>query len=337
MIITTEDAGLYIAGVGAYLPPRQTAAEAIAAGHYDPVGAEADDIASICVEPQLFPAEMAAAAGRDALAMAADTAGEVRALIHSYVDYQGAHFWQAAPHVALHTVGAEVPSFDVVQECNGGLGSMELARRFITGPGDAVLLTTGDRFDNPWIRRWHGDQSMFADGGSALLLSGTTGFARITAMVTMADNSLEAEPRGGAFGPVSDTAVDFDRMRERFHTTAVPMLDHYQRLQQVLRDCVSRTFEAAETTADKLAYVVPTVTTKWRTQIQLERFVGVPLERSTWEFGRTVGHIGSGDQFLGLHHLVTTGKVRRGDRVLLIGGGTGYTITAAVVEIVADL
>ncbi|NGO10415.1 secondary metabolite biosynthesis protein [Streptomyces sp. HC44] len=329
---------LYVAGVGVHLPARETAAEAIEAGHYDAESARADEVLSACVEPTLFPAEMAAAAGRAALDMAGDGIGTWRAVFHSYVDYQGARYWQAAPYVALHTVGPSVPSFDIVQECNGAMGSIELGRRFITGPEDAVLVTTGDRFDNPWVKRWYGDQSVLADGGSALVLSGARGFAKVRSLVTLAENSLEAEARGGAFGSGADLSlIDFEELRKQFHDTEVPMLEHYGRMETLLHDCVGQVLAEAGVTAAELSYVIPVVTTKWRTEIQLDRMLGLPVERSTWDLGRTTGHVGTGDQFIGLHHLVTTGRVRRGDQVLLLGGGTGYTLTAAVLEIVEDL
>jgi 3-oxoacyl-[acyl-carrier-protein] synthase-3 len=329
---------LYIAGVGAYLAPRQTAAQAIAAGAYDAESARVDDIASICVEPVLYPAEMAAAAGRDALRMAGDRARNVRAVFHSYVDYQGARYWQAAPYVAMHTVGPSVPAFDVVQECNGGMGSVELGRRFLDNNDDAVLITTGDRFDSPWISRWYGDQSALADGGSALVLSAAGGFAKITALATRSDNSLEAEARGGKFWPGSDQEViDFDEMRKQFYAKELPVLEHYARMEAVLRQCVDEVLAEAGITAKDLAYLIPVATTKPRTEVIADRFFGMPLERTNWDFSRSTGHLSTGDQFAGLHELVTRGAVHRGDRILLLGGGTGYTLTVAVVEIMEDL
>ena len=118
------------------------------------------------------------------------------AVFHSYVDHQGGRYWQAAPYVAEHSVGSAVPSLDVVQECNGAMGSLELASRLLDSPDDCVLVTTGDRFDNPWVCRWYGDQSVLADGGSAVVLGTGGGIARILSMVTSADNGVEGEARG---------------------------------------------------------------------------------------------------------------------------------------------
>jgi 3-oxoacyl-[acyl-carrier-protein] synthase-3/clorobiocin biosynthesis protein CloN2 len=61
--------------------------------------------------------------------------------------------------------------------------------------------------------------------------------------------------------------------------------------------------------------------------------LGLPLSRSTWEFGRTVGHLGASDQIVSLDHLLATGEVGPGDYVLLAGMAAGVTLSAAVVRI----
>ena len=54
---------------------------------------------------------------------------------------------------------------------------------------------------------------------------------------------------------------------------------------------------------------------------------------TTWEFARRSGHIGAGDWAAGLEDLLLTGQLTPGDHVMLYGGGAGYTITTAVLEI----
>lgn len=61
----------------------------------------------------------------------------------------------------------------------------------------------------------------------------------------------------------------------------------------------------------------------------------LPLEKSTWEFGRTVGHCGASDQILSLDHLVTTGRLGAGDHMLLLGTGPGVTLSCAVVKVLS--
>jgi 3-oxoacyl-[acyl-carrier-protein] synthase-3/clorobiocin biosynthesis protein CloN2 len=57
------------------------------------------------------------------------------------------------------------------------------------------------------------------------------------------------------------------------------------------------------------------------------------MSRSTWEFGRALGHLGPSDQIVSLEHLVSTGELRPGDHFLMLGVGPGVTISAAVLRI----
>ena len=59
----------------------------------------------------------------------------------------------------------------------------------------------------------------------------------------------------------------------------------------------------------------------------------LPLSRSTWDFGRTVGHCGASDQILALERLVRLGELGPGDHLLMLGYGPGVVVSAAVVEI----
>jgi 3-oxoacyl-[acyl-carrier-protein] synthase-3 len=51
------------------------------------------------------------------------------------------------------------------------------------------------------------------------------------------------------------------------------------------------------------------------------------------EFGRGIGHLAVGDQVAGLEHLVMTGQVDPGDRVLVLANGAGAALACAVIEI----
>ena len=66
---------------------------------------------------------------------------------------------------------------------------------------------------------------------------------------------------------------------------------------------------------------------------QVHHLIGVTEEQTTWDYGRTTGHIGAGDWAAGLAHLIDNRAVAPGDKVMLFGGGAGYTCTVAVLEI----
>ncbi len=75
------------------------------------------------------------------------------------------------------------------------------------------------------------------------------------------------------------------------------------------------------------------------TAVSVMQPLGLPMSRSTWELGRTIGHIGGGDHIAALDHLVRTRQLATGDRVLLVGAAAGYSVVTAVLtmtEAVAD-
>ncbi|XUL94498.1 3-oxoacyl-[acyl-carrier-protein] synthase III C-terminal domain-containing protein (plasmid) [Streptomyces galilaeus] len=61
--------------------------------------------------------------------------------------------------------------------------------------------------------------------------------------------------------------------------------------------------------------------------------LGLPMSRSSWDFGRSVGHVGAADLIISLDHLVRTGELSPGDHVLLLSQGPGWISSSAVVTI----
>jgi 3-oxoacyl-[acyl-carrier-protein] synthase-3 len=95
----------------------------------------------------------------------------------------------------------------------------------------------------------------------------------------------------------------------------------------------NRALAAAGVDIKQIARVVTPASGRLKGDFQMHDLLGVTEECTTWDFGRTTGHIGAGDWALGVEHLLRTRAVAPGDKVLLFGGGAGYTCTAAVIEI----
>jgi 3-oxoacyl-[acyl-carrier-protein] synthase III len=62
--------------------------------------------------------------------------------------------------------------------------------------------------------------------------------------------------------------------------------------------------------------------------------LGIPIERSTWSWGATTGHLGAADQFASLTYLSEAGRLVPGDRALIIGIGGGFNWSCVVVDII---
>ncbi|WP_250404348.1 ketoacyl-ACP synthase III family protein [Streptomyces cellostaticus] len=326
---------LYIASAAAWVPGTRPLGEAVAAGLVDEehrgLGYE-----SIAVAEGVSGPEMAVRAGRLALERAGSDGHEVGLVLHSSCGYQGHDMWPTASYVANGTVGRAAAGFDVQQRCNAGLGTLWLAAgQIAAGFTDAVLLTTGDQFAPPWVDRWNVQLNfIFADGGSALLLSRRSGFARVVSLCVGADNSLERWNRGlEPFGTAPGRELPL-RLRERGvqHAVTPEAEGSWQRFEAGLLGTTARALDDAGVTTEDISRVVVPHIHRGESPENYE-LLGFAEKQSTWDLGRRVGHMGAGDQFLGLEHLVAQRSVGPGDLVLLVAAGEGFSFSAAVVEI----
>ncbi|MFH8404392.1 ketoacyl-ACP synthase III family protein [Streptomyces sp. NPDC018019] len=329
---------LYVSGVGTALPPPVAAESETAAGRVTPERRAQLGYRSVCVSPDEAAADLAVRAGRSAVRHARTPAAEIGLVLHSSLWFQGLDMWAAASYVAAGAVGAHPVAFDVQQRSNAGLGTLEMAAAWLTaGPPErpAALLTTGDRFAAPAIDRWNSQEvCAYGDGGTALLLSRRSGFARVLATATVADNTLEPVGRGDeafADAPGGKAPVPLLRRAEQY-AAAPESAGSGQRLLKLLRQTADRVLADAGTTAGGLARAVLPATRRGNGRHELHDLLGLPESRTTWGFGQHTGHLGTGDQFAGLAHLLAEGRLVPGDRVLLYAGGAGYTCTAAVIE-----
>jgi 3-oxoacyl-[acyl-carrier-protein] synthase-3 len=330
---------LYLAGLGTWLPEAVPVEHAIEQGRYDAGRAKARDYVSVCVAEDVAPPDMAVRAGRTAVERSGLAPHDFSLLLHGSLWYQGLDIWPTASYVAAGTVGRHVPAFDVQQRCNGALGAIELAGAHLragVGKGHAALITTGDRFAPPAVDRWNmHDYNVYGDGGTAMVLSTTGGFARVLSTATVVDNSLEGSARGDQpLRPAPDPAIPIDLVaRAAQYAAAGDPRQIELRTGRLINQARNQALADSRTRLKDLARVVIGATGRFEGGWHFHHLLQVPESLTTWEYGRTTGHIGAGDWNAGLEWLLRTRAVAPGDRVLLFGGGAGYSCTAAVVEI----
>ncbi|MER7706504.1 ketoacyl-ACP synthase III family protein [Kitasatospora sp. NPDC097605] len=333
---------VYVAATGSALPPEVPVEEALAAGLVDRRTAVSTGVRAVTVAgPGDSPPELAARAAADALARSGHTPAEVQLLLHATVWYQGHDLWPPASYVQRVAIGNQCPAVEVRQMSNGGMAALELAAAFLGSPagqhGAAAVLTAADRFAGQHFDRWRSDPgTVYGDGGSALVLSRRGGFARLRSLVTVSDPELEGmhrgdDPFGTGLGGLR-SPIDLDPLKRQFLATAGKsfvlartMAGQDTALKQALA-------EADAGLDDITTLVLPHFGRRRLQAVFLER-LGIDIARTTWEFGSGVGHLGAADQFAGLDHLAATGRLRPGDRCLVMGVGAGFTWSCAVLEI----
>ncbi|MCK2241320.1 MULTISPECIES: ketoacyl-ACP synthase III family protein [unclassified Crossiella] len=330
---------IFLRGTGSWLPPRRTLAAAVAAGECPAMLPERTGMDAVAVSAGESAPEMAVLAARTALATAGSGPGDVDLILHADTYYQGHDVWAVASYIQRETVGNQCPAIEIRQMSNGGLAALDLAASYLlAAPGRRdALITTGDRYCPPGFDRWRADPGTpYGDGGAAVVLSRRGGFARLRSLATFADPELEPSHRGeDPFGdaPLSHRSpIGFEEVTKSFnrkHGMSFALRRVAQGQTTVLKHALA---EAELELAEADWVILPNFGRIRLESLYYDRF-GIEQARTAWDWGRTVGHLGAGDQFAGLDHLVRTGAVKPGDKCVLVSVGAGYSWGCAVVEI----
>lgn len=336
-------AGTYIKGVGVHLPGRVNTRWAVEQGLYDDAEAELHGISATAVAGDLPAPEMALRAAGQALRRCGQPATELDLLIYASTWHQGPEGWLPQSYLQHHLVGNGVPAIEIRQGCNGMFSAMELAAYHLAADPRrrAALLVAADNYGTPLVDRWNMGRGYIAgDAASALVLSKEPGFAEILAAGSATVSEAEEMHRGTeALFPPGITVgrgLDFAARNSEYLRTArdsaLGTLALLKIQQQTVLLAEATLTEAGITLADVSRVAFMNISK----EIVRERCMsalGLPMSRSTWSFGATVGHCGASDQILALDHLVGTGRLGPGEHLLMLGTGPGVQIAGAVVRI----
>lgn len=330
---------VYFAGLGVYQAPTVDAGKAARRGEYDRSSYLENRLTGVCVAGDISAPDMAVEASRQAISRAGADPARIAMVLHATVWDQGPDMWHSPAYIQKQLIGNAVPAFEVGLGCNGVFAGLELAapRMGAMGAEETVLLTTAENFGSPRIDRWNGAVGfLVGDAGGALLLSRESGFARLLSVGSATVPELEqlnrgAEPMNPAF-VVPDKKIEARERALYFRENVMPLTDAVQLSGRAQVDLIERTLMEADRKLDDMLKVVYSNAAGYLTEQFLLEPLGIPMERTTWQFGRGIGHTGASDQLLSLNHLLLTGRLEPGDHVLLAGAGPA-AVSSAVVEI----
>jgi 3-oxoacyl-[acyl-carrier-protein] synthase-3 len=344
-------AGIFIRGIGVFLPETVSIEQAVRQGHYTAEDAELHELGGAAVAGDIPAPEMALRAARQALERCEQKPSELDILLYADSWYQGPDGWQPQYYLQHHLDAGDMLAVEVRQGCNGMFSAMELGAGYLLAGGPPApdgrarnaLVVSADNFGTPLMDRWTTAPGYVAgDGGCALILSTTPGFARLLSVRSSAVAAAEGMHRGDEPlfppGPTVGHALDFAarnaefRRRSMSNGTGTAVL---VQIHQLTLELVTRTLDEAGIGLDDVTRVAYMNHSREVVEQRCMAALGLPLSASTWDFGRTVGHLGASDQVVSLERLVSTGALGSGDHLLMLGVGPGVTISCAVVKILA--
>lgn len=328
----TQD--FFIKSIGIYLPDvRAVPANAQEDSYYT--------FESCAVAAGIPAADMAVRAAREALS-GAGTGVDLH--IHTQMFRQGPENISPTGYI-LHQLGISgIPSHEVAQGCNGILAALQVSAGWLTMVPSAAtaLVTTSLNAGVSYLDRCRsaGPGTVLGDGAAAAVLGKDSGIAHVDVLNSVVFPELEALHRGDSSlldttSGVRDSVDMLSRSQAFAREQGLDPRDLLEQISKMTVETAQRSLDEAGITPGDLARVIHPNVSPAVMEDSVLRLLRLTLDQSTWDFGRTVGHLGAGDYLVSLDHLLRTGQLSAGDRVLLIGGTAGFSVSSAVLTITA--
>ena len=260
---------------------------------------------------------------------------EIGALIYFGSAHKDYYLWSVAPKIA-HALGLDNAfSFELMNTSACGPIALKVARDMLTAdPGlKSIVLVGASRESRVINYRNHRARFAFnfADGAAAVLVRASGGH-QILATAAVTDGSFADDvmiPAGGSVHPPSPETLERD-----MHRVDVPDVDRMRaRLDPVsLQRFVTVTRKAVQDSGSSVDDIdfLAMLHTKRSLHEELLRTLGLEPHQSLYleEFG----HMSSIDPFVVLSEAERRGLLNRGDLVVALSAGTGYTWAATAIR-----
>jgi 3-oxoacyl-[acyl-carrier-protein] synthase-3 len=331
-VICVRVTDIFMTGLGVYLPARLDIGQGLCPAEQ----AEAHGFTGVLVAGDTPAPEMALRAAHEAFKGSGQSPDELDALFYTHVWHQGFNEWLPWSYVQHHLTGSNMFALDLKQGSNGMFAALQMAVGYLKGEAGRrrALLVCADNFGTPLIDRWQPDRFILGDAGAAVIVGKEPGFARLLSVCSTDLAEAEEMSRGGQ--PLFPPGIAAGRQAKLAAmppdlTDPVLAAHANQKMTQTFQAALS---EAGIGIADITRMAVCNSTKEIVERRQFE-VLGVDMSKSVWDFGRSVGHCGTADQVLSLHHLVSEGKLQPGDHFVMFGMGIGVGIACAVFEMVS--
>ncbi|MBT0565849.1 3-oxoacyl-[acyl-carrier-protein] synthase III C-terminal domain-containing protein [Williamsia sp. CHRR-6] len=337
---------VWVVSVAAELGRLVPVADAVAAGQYDAEVARRSGMisSSIADGPGI---EMVTRCGAAAL----DAAPEVpRSHVHASGLPQGPPMWSVAPYLwgrlrPGDRTGFAGLSTSVSAACAGSTVALENAIRSVAVGTGPVLVTAVDTFGDPAdygpgspaaLDRYRSDHGLILGDAAAAAVIGTGGgLFRVAAVSGYTVPALEVLQRGDdrpdpqlwpPAAPISQ------RTRTAFASGMLTGEQARQLQHRGVQGAVFAVLRDAQWGIDSVrCFALPFVAPSVVSVGYLQPLTLTP-DRTLAELGSRTGHLGAVDHLVALDHLCRSRLIRRGDRVVLLGVGSGFTFVAIALE-----
>lgn len=338
-----DSPAVHVSGIGVVVPEPVSVEDAVRRGLYPAEEAGLHQLGGAAVAGEVPAPEMALHAARQAFERCGRRPRDIDLLLYADTWHQGPDGWLPHSHLQRHLVGGDALAVGVRQGCSGMFSALELAAAYLrASPGrSAALLVTADNYGTPLMDRWLvSPGAVLGDAATAVVLTKEPGFARLLAVSSGTVPEAEGLHRGNEplFPPgiTVGRPMDFRTRADQFRRAALSRpggTAAFEAINRRIQEVARGTAEAAGIKPAEITRVAFTHTSREIFEQKAVRGLGLRPEQATWDFAREVGHLGASDQFAAFDRLLSTGELRPGDHMLMIGISPGFTVSAAVLRV----
>ena len=275
-----------------------------------------------------FTSDMAAAAAQKAMTMAGVTAEQIDLIIVATVT-PDMPFPNTACLVQRKLGARRAAAFDVEAACSGFIYAMEIGQQFITSRTyDTVLVIGAEKISS--IVDWTDRNTcvLFGDGAGAAILQNRANSHGLLTAVMGADGSnadLLYMPGGGSRCPATA-----DSVATRQHYLRMTGKETFKNAVQAMYGAAKEALRQCELEISQIKCVIPHQANQRIIDAVGER-LGTTPEQLFVNLDR-YGNTSAASVAIALDEAVTSGRVQRGDLILIVAFGAGLTWGAAVIE-----
>jgi 3-oxoacyl-[acyl-carrier-protein] synthase-3 len=336
----------FIESIGLYLPESYSTESAVADGCLDADTREKTGWTGTAVAGDISAPDMAVIATKEALSRSRYNGDDLALVLYGGSGIQGIPGWPAHHYVQRRAIGGTAPAVGVEAGCNSTLLGFSLAAGYLSllpAPG-AALIAGADNWGSPGFDRYgYADGatdrgSALGDAASAVIVSTETGFARVESLVNGSLPEFEGMCR--LPGPLFPLRCDFATATDVAARTRSFIRRYPEKLPKLMsdfirtrRDLIVEALADADIGMSDVRRVTHVFSGTGKYIEALLAPFGKPSEMGILDYGRGLGHLSVSDHPAALTHLIVTGQIGVGDRVLMVNNGTGMSLTVAVIRI----
>jgi 3-oxoacyl-[acyl-carrier-protein] synthase-3 len=227
-------------------------------------------------------------------------------------------------------IGArKAAAFDIEAACSGFIYGLEVGQQFIMSQTyDTVLVIGAEKLSS--IVDWQDRNTcvLFGDGAGAAVLQNRSGSHGLLTAYMGADGSRASVlcvPAGGSRQPATPDSID-----QRLHYLRMDGKETFRNAVQAMHAAATEVLRRCELTIDRIHCIIPHQANRRIIDAVGDRIgarpdqVFINLEK--------YGNTSAASVAIALDEAVTTGRIRRGDLVMLMVFGAGFTWGAAIIE-----